>query len=60
MTQLTIGVLGVGEMGAGLSSAFVNAGHTVVSDLTGRSEASFVRALKANIEAEVSLSLIHI
>ena len=58
MTQLTIGVLGVGEMGVGLSSAFVNAGHTVVSDLTGRSEASCVRALKANIEEEVSLEAV--
>ena len=58
MTQLTIGLLGVGEMGAGLASAFVNAGHTVVSDLTGRSESSCVRALKANIEGEVSLEAV--
>ena len=58
MTQLTIGLLGVGEMGAGLASAFVNAGHTVVSDLTGRSESSCVRALKAKIEGEVSLEAV--
>jgi 3-hydroxyisobutyrate dehydrogenase-like beta-hydroxyacid dehydrogenase len=58
MTHLTIGLLGVGEMGAGLASAFVNAGHTVVSDLTGRSESSCVRALKANIEGEVSLEAV--
>ena len=58
MTQLTIGLLGVGEMGAGLASAFVNAGHTVVSDLTGRSESSCVLALKANIEGEVSLEAV--
>ena len=58
MTQLTIGLLGVGEMGAGLASAFVNAGHTVVSDLTGRSESSCLRALRANIEGEVSLEAV--
>ena len=58
MTRLTIGLMGVGEMGAGLANAFVHAGHNVISDLTKRSEASRMRALKAKIEGELSLEAV--
>lgn len=58
MTRLTIGLMGVGEMGAGLANAFVHAGHNVISDLTKRSEASRMRASKAKIEGELSLEAV--
>ena len=49
MKTITIGVLGAGEMGAGLARAFVAAGHTVVCDLSGRSAESRARAEEAGI-----------
>ena len=55
MTRLTIGLIGVGEMGAGLGKAFIENGHSVISDLTGRSEVSCARASNAGIEAQTTL-----
>ena len=55
MTELTVGLIGVGEMGAGLGEAFVEKGYSVISDLTSRSEVSHARASNAGIEAQSSL-----
>ena len=55
MTELTVGLIGVGEMGAGLGKAFVEKGYSVISDLTGRSEVSCARASNAGIEAQTTL-----
>ena len=55
MTELTVGLIGVGEMGAGLGKAFVEKGYSVIADLTGRSEVSCARASNAGIEAQTTL-----
>ena len=55
MAKLTIGMLGAGEMGAGLASAFTRSGHRVASDLSGRSGETLARAEEAGIEAAGSL-----
>ncbi|MEM7303798.1 MAG: NAD(P)-binding domain-containing protein [Pseudomonadota bacterium] len=49
MTGLRIGMIGVGEMGAGLAHSFVVAGHEVFCELTQRSEESKKRAEDAGI-----------
>ena len=45
-----IGIIGVGEMGAGLAGQFVKAGHRVRAVVAGRSSESCNRAEEAGIE----------
>jgi 3-hydroxyisobutyrate dehydrogenase-like beta-hydroxyacid dehydrogenase len=56
MTGLNIGMLGTGEMGAGLAAAFAASGHTVLCDLTGRSQESCARAREAGMTQVSSLA----
>ena len=50
MTVQTIGLMGVGAMGAGIGGSLVSSGSHVVSVLAGRSTASRARALAQGIE----------
>lgn len=49
MTPAVVGLLGCGEMGAGVGAALVRAGHEVLTDLLGRSEETVTRAAEAGI-----------
>ncbi len=49
MKPITIGLIGAGEMGAGLARAFIATGNTVICDLAGRSAESRARAEEAGI-----------
>ena len=56
MTEIkTIGLLGVGDMGAAVGRTLAEGGLRVVSDLAGRSAESRTRAEKAGIEDAGSL-----
>lgn len=50
MTATTIGLIGVGQMGAGIGRALVADGRRVVTLLVGRSESTKRRALDAGLE----------
>lgn len=56
MAKRTIGMLGAGEMGAGLARAFAMAGHTVVTCLAGRSAETQTRADEAGMTPLPSLA----
>ena len=51
----TIGVMGMGTMGAAVAEAFSGAGHRVLTDLTGRSAVSVQRAESRGIEVAGNL-----
>lgn len=51
MTDIkTIALFGVGDMGSGVGRTLAEAGFAVVSDLSGRSEATQARAAKAGVK----------
>ena len=51
----TIGILGMGTMGAAVAESFGRAGHRVLTDLTGRSAVSVERAERRGIEVAGTL-----
>lgn len=53
---MTVGILGCGEMGAGIGRALTAAGHTVLTVLEGRSPETTARAAEAGMTAADDLA----